>query len=384
MKVLQISASYYPALQIGGPIMAVHEFNQALSQAGVEILVLTTNAYQKDNLVLNTVQNVDGVSVIYYEASSIWDKFAGTGYQYSSNLKKAILANINNFDVIHIVGVWNYPPLVALRLAIKFKKRIVLSPHGSLKPSHMKTKPLKKIIYYHLLLKSLINKDNLTIHYFTKIEAEESIHFLKLKANVIILPNGINPIKVIRRNQNSSILQIVFVGRIHEVKGLEFLLEVMCALCDEELPVRLTIIGSGEIEYVKRIKAMIKTSQLENVVVLTGLLDKEQISHIFSISDLFVLPSYGEAFSMAILEAMAARLPVLITPLCYFPEVALCNAGKVIEHNVQNWKSAISEMISNRSVLNEMGGNGCNLVEEKYTWGNLAEEFINVISLRQP
>jgi len=93
---------------------------------------------------------------------------------------------------------------------------------------------------------------------------------------------------------------------------------------------------------------------------------------------MFVLPSYSEGFSMAVLEAMACGLPVIITNKCNFPEIGKYKAGIIIEPNINQLGRELENLISNPNLCKEMGENGRKLVRERFTWDEVADQMINL------
>lgn len=114
-------------------------------------------------------------------------------------------------------------------------------------------------------------------------------------------------------------------------------------------------------------------------LTFAGHVSGERARLAWSRADAFVLPSYSEGFSMAILEALAARKPVLITTACHFPDVAREDAGIVVEPNAPSVTRGLRELL-NRSAdqRRALGERGRQLVETHYTWHRQAERLAQV------
>ncbi|PZM82064.1 MAG: hypothetical protein DKM50_04785 [Candidatus Margulisiibacteriota bacterium] len=376
-RVLQISASYYPALKIGGPITAVHNLNKILVQKGLDLTVYTTNAHIDGPITLNNQTSVDGVNVTYFDFSTALDFMGNTGWQYSPSLKKALIENIAKYDVIHIIGLWSYPPLIALRLANKYKIPVIISAHGSLKPEHFATKHFKKSIYYNMLLKKQFKK-TVFMQYFTQDEALDTQSFFKLNSKYIVIPNGINILPENEQivNQHTGYINLLYLGRIHPVKGIEFLVAVLDGLKRININVKLKIVGTGDTEYLNSLKLLVVESDLTDRIEFLGFFDGEKKDRILKNSNVFVLPSYNEAFSMSILEAMSYKLPVIISDKCYFPEVEKNNAGVVLHHDVGLWLKAIELIVNDPEAFNKMSSDAYVFVKNNYDIHQISLKYL--------
>ncbi len=165
---------------------------------------------------------------------------------------------------------------------------------------------------------------------------------------------------------------ILFMGRLHSQKGLDVLARSYVRLSHKFKEVALLVVGPDEDGTQKRMESILKTSPALRTTVFTGMLTGKDKLAALACADLFVLPSYSEGFSTAILEALAAGLPVVISKQCNFPEVSEHDAGFVVELNDTAVTEAISTLLSDDQFRIRMGQNGLNLVREKYTWDAIA------------
>ena len=115
--------------------------------------------------------------------------------------------------------------------------------------------------------------------------------------------------------------------------------------------------------------------------MLSGDLKKAALSA----AEIFVLPSYSEGFSIAVLEAMAAGLPCVITTGCNFPEAAQAEAAIVTPPEVEPFSSAVATLLGDPAGAARMGNRARKLVAEHYTWDTIAgkvEERLRLLGRR--
>jgi glycosyltransferase involved in cell wall biosynthesis len=108
-------------------------------------------------------------------------------------------------------------------------------------------------------------------------------------------------------------------------------------------------------------------------VILPGMVNDAEKADLLARADLLCLPSRGEGFSIAILEALASGKPVLISPEAIFDAVAATGGGRVAASDPATLSVALAEMLSDTDKLRVMGQKGRRLVEERYTWSRVAD-----------
>jgi len=111
---------------------------------------------------------------------------------------------------------------------------------------------------------------------------------------------------------------LLFMGRLGQWKGTDDLVRASALLREWKVDCSLVLCGDGEIDATAR---LVGELDLQNVVTLKGWVAGEEKYHLYSVATVFVLPSYNEGLPIAILEAMAAGLPVVSTPVGGIPEV---------------------------------------------------------------
>ena len=388
MKVLCVSPSYWPAFQYGGPINSVHKLNKTLVKKGVDITVYTTNVGLENEITINKQLNLDRIKIIYFSYSNFFEFLGQTGWQFSWEMRNAIKDNIKNFDLLYIPAIWNYPTAIATYYCRKYKKPYIIIPKGSLYPYTLNKKKWKKWLYYNLISKRDIKGASL-IYYATKDEFEKVHSFLGLTNRSVVISNGIDlsefndlP-KKDNFKKNYPFLKdkkiILFLGRINWKKGLDILVKAFGKLAQDRDDVYLLIVGPDENGYINIVKKGLKSECALGKSFFTGLLKKEKKLEAFMGSDIFVLPSYSENFGIAVIEAMACNLPVIISnQVGISKEIESAKAGLIINTGHNELYDAFVKLLDNKKESLEMGKRGRKLVEKYFNIEKVADKTIKV------
>src|SRR5690606_22727269 len=127
---------------------------------------------------------------------------------------------------------------------------------------------------------------------------------------------------------------ILYVSRIHPIKGIERLIESVNNLSRVKIQDYLFVIaGNGDEAYVKSLKMLIKSYDIESYFKFVGYVEKEEKMALIDRSSCFILPSYTESFSISIVEAMARNIPVVTTKGTPWQEINKYKCGYWVENN---------------------------------------------------
>lgn len=380
MKILHITPSYVPAYSHGGPVVSVHILNKWLVRLGIDVTVYTTNidGDKKLDVSLNKEVNIDGVKVFYFPLTF-------RAWEYSSAMLYALKKNIQNFDLIHITSVFLSASLLGAYYAKKHKKPFIVSPRGNFMKQTYGSKSLKKIIYTHFIEKFVL-KNASTIHFTSEAEKRDYIETKLPFKGALVIPNPFE-------NENfdsvgNNILHnkwgikeeaeiVLFVGRLNWVKGFDTLIPAFADVLKKRSNAMLVIAGPDEAGYGAKIKSQISNLKINEKVIFTGLISGKEKEAVLHESNIFVLPSFSESFSMATIEAMAAGLPVVITKgVAISEEIKNSNTGVVIEKDQKLLTDAIVGLLENKDEAKKMGGRGKEFVYKNFSAESVARRFI--------
>lgn len=385
MRILQVVPHYIPSTRFGGPQRVAHFLGEALIRLGHEITVCTTNLkdeFSDLDVPIDEPVDVNGVRV-YYEPTRFF-RYWG----FSPALMRRVRKEIQHTDVVLVHAHYQFANLVGAWLARRAHKPYVIFTHASL---HRQGIAHKNGVLKHLYLR-LLEHGNLRNAAFLAFNAPEE------KASSLygncgrVIPNGISPKEFAamppvdsfreRHPQLKGKLCLLFLGRLDvQHKGLDMLIPAFARLCQSAPHVHLVLAGPAEDDGAHRIQELARQHGVEDSITLTGLIEGKDKLAAFQDSDVFVLPSRFEGLSIALLEALYAGLPVLVTEhvgLCN--EIARENAGLVVSANPEAIYSGLQKIVDS-TTRNAMGKRGRSMILRKYTWDVIAQQLIEDLGI---
>ncbi len=385
MKLLSVTPLYWPAAHLGGLAVSVSSLNRALAKKGINVTVYTSNTGLNGEIPVNQEMDVDGTRVTYFRSSKLFNFVGDTGWQFSLEMTKAIKETIKKFDLVHINGLWSYPAAVTAYYCRKYKKPYIISPHGMLFAYTLARKGWKKWPYYTTLTKRDI-QHAAALHFHIDSEKSKVHPSIAIETRSFTVPVGVETSEFDDLSSEDSLRErypqlkdkkiILFFGRISWKKGLDILVPSFSRLIKNRRDVHLLIAGPDEGGYSKKVRKWIEDNGISEHATFTGALMGKERAEALKKSDIFVLPSYSEALSTSILEAMYCGLPVIVSDQSHFPEIMQYNAGNVVPCDSNLFAQAMEQLIDDDGLRAKMGENGRRLVIEKFTWDKIAEEMI--------
>lgn len=346
MRVLHYTGAYAPAWKVGGPVRSVSQICEGLAARGHEVTVLTTNVELEEDptIVPDQVMDRNGVAVTYFQAERNW-----TGVR-SSGLEAAVRERINEFDIVHVTGVWQPTSMAACRAAESARVPYVVSPRGALGDYSWTQKRWKKYPYWWLFERRNCSAAS-AVHYTTTMEAQECVRF-KLPGKVALIPNSVGldfwrydheAAQAWRVEQGISAKTRVFLnaGRLHHKKGLDLL---PAALAEVECSNwKMVFVGSDDDHTKEELINEFGRMGLLGRIIFLDTLTPEVLRGLYSAADVFLLPSRHENFGNVAIEALACGCPLVISEhvgvaadLIEYPGVT------VLPNDKSKWAQAIS------------------------------------------
>jgi glycosyltransferase involved in cell wall biosynthesis len=300
----------------GGPPEAVRHLVKAYREVGAQIEVVCLDKPDAPYL-----KNIP------CPVHALGQSYLGR-YSLSPRLWRWLHHNAHRFDGIVMNGIWTFPGIAARNAARKAKRPYGIFVHGALDPWFNKTYPLKhlkKWIYWPI--QHAVLHDAEAVFFTTNSErdlAKQS--FRRSKWRSVVVPYGINDPEDECPDHQAQIeafyskmpklrgrRYLLFLARIHEKKGCDLLIEAYARVASMAPDVDLVVAGPDQVGLQRKLQQMAADLGIAERVHWPGFLGGDLKWGAIRACDTFVLPSHQENFGIAVVEALAAGRPVLIS-----------------------------------------------------------------------
>jgi glycosyltransferase involved in cell wall biosynthesis len=279
-------------------------------------------------------------------------------YGYTSKLVPWLKKRRGDFDVVVIQGIWQYSSFGVWRGLRGSAIPYFVFPHGMLDPWFRKTYPLKhlKKMLYWPWAEYRVLRDAQAVLFTSEEErrlARES--FLPYRCHEKVVNYGTAPPNVDLHGAQELFLTrfphlrgkrlLLFLGRLHEKKGCDILIEAFAAAAGSQgsgEPLHLVMAGPSEVAYLALLKMQAASMLPESAITFTGMLSGDLKWGAFAAAEVFILPSHQENFGIAVVEALACSTPVLISnKVNIWQEIVEAGAGLCNEDTVAGTRASI-------------------------------------------
>ena len=376
MKILEVTQVFSHEHFAVGSTEIVYQLSKALAERDHEVSLYTSD-YRVDKKRIESLQKLE-VNVSNFK---IWLNLAGL---YITPFMLKIAAEVKHFDVIHMHNYRTFQNIVSAHYAKKYSIPYIFQAEGSLLTFFHKgiQKKVFDAVWGYRMLKGA-----------TKVVAASLMEASQYKsigideAKIMIVPFGIDPTEfellpergMFRRkygiNDNQQI--ILYLGRIHKIKGLDLLLEAFIDVSRKLNNVKLVIAGPDD-GYLYSMKRLIADLEISSNIFFTGPLYGQEKLKAYVDADVYVLPSFYEDFGLTVLEAIACGTPVIVTDQCGTADVVEDHAGFVVPRDKTQLSSAILNILSDDKLRQKFSEKGQSFVRAQYNWGKVAEKVESV------
>jgi len=393
LRVLHVIPSISPLR--GGPSKAVLEMVGALRQRGIDASILTTNDHGPGvDPSLPTGHWIDrqGLPVIAFPR---WSPPvpALREFAFSPDLVRWLKGQIHNYDLLHVHAIFSFPSTWAMREARHASIPYLVRTIGQLSPWSLAQSRSRKIWMLRLIEQRNLN-GAAALHFTSGAERDE-VAALGLLPPALVLPLGVRlNTRTRHRAQeegdgSDGITRFLFLSRLHPKKQLDRLLEAL-ALLNQQRPDRpweLRIAGQGEPGYERQLRDQAKSLGLGDRCLWLGQVEGERKEQELVDADWLVLPSAAENFGIAVVEALAAGTPAILSPEVAVSElVAAAGAGLLCASTPPELARTLEEALGGPSPAIRQAAR--NLAIKKLAWPAIATSlettYTDIVKAHRP
>ncbi len=312
--------------------------------------------------------------------SFLFPKALGFSFDFKGRVEPLVRAS----DIIHLHGHWMYPPWCAGWLAQKYSKPYVMMPHGFLSPERLNISRLKKQIVGWLIEKPLLREAKAVVA--TSQSEAEGLRAYGVANQVYVMPIGLDLDEIDSGKRNNELLaqlgcdpskkHLLYFSRITPIKGLDLLAEAWRNVNNQEW--QLLIVGPDDRGYSREVRRIYADCISDgSVVVHDAVFGRDKFDLLKSV-DAFVLPTRSENWSIAVAEAMAAKLPVVCTKGAPWGCISSVNAGCWVDVSAEGVANGVNTIFSMSAGDRAYAGrNGRRWVEENLDWRKIAGNMVD-------
>ena len=382
MNILHVVTYFAPCFSAGGVVNACYQIAKKQVEDGHNVCVYTTDSCD-ERMEFDSEYNVniDGIKVFYFKNLSHKLKTKLT-IDTPLSLIHYMKKTINDFDIIHIHEHRHTLAIITHHYAKKNNIPYVLQAHGSVLPFFQKEK-LKEI--FDKIWGLNILHDACRVLALSEVEKQQYLKMNIEENRIEIVPLGINlkdymnlPKKgsfKIKYNIKDNDKLLLFLGRIHKIKGLDLLIESLNNINNNNI--KLAIVG-GDYGFKNEIEKLINEYNLNDNVIFPGVLTGTEKIECLVDCDIFIMPSRYESFTTSGLEAMASSKPLILTKNNHIHTWANNTVGLCCDFDKNELSKCIETLLSNKELCEEFGENGRKLIENKYNWNNIKIQIENI------
>jgi glycosyltransferase involved in cell wall biosynthesis len=376
MKILHVIPTLDP--RAGGPPIVVSHLAAAQALLGHDLHVMAYKPREEARqriLADNRQPGFDRVTQHLLPCISLRERITGS---HAAAMARKIVPKM---DILHIHGLWESQLARSATVAHRLRIPFVITPHGMLHPWSLAQSRWKKKFSLATGFRTILNRCAF-LHLLNRDE-QNLLAPLNLHCPTKVIPNGISPEEFENAPPTGTIRNlfpalgdspyILFLGRLHEQKGVDLLLAAFGLVTQQHAAVKLLIAGPdyGRSDQIKQLSHGM-TDRLLTVGPIYG------NTKLAALQDAvcFCLPSRHEGFSLAVLESLACGTPVVISPECHFPEVTAAGAGLIAPLNPPQIATALLSYLNDSPARAAASIAAKKLIAEHYTWSHIAKQTI--------
>jgi glycosyltransferase involved in cell wall biosynthesis len=370
LKILQVIPYFTPKL--GGDVNICYNLSKYLAGCGHEITIITTT-HMFDEEYANSLRNI-GIRVIAFKCVSHFSMFF-----ISPEMIKWTKNEIKNFDIVHMHSYRTFQNIVTFYFAKRYKKPFLIQPHTS--THRLFQRKNLKLLFDLVCGYKIMKNANAVI----SVSNEEVKHDLKMgvpKEKIFVVYNGIN-IESFHVKSKESFYKdnygidgkvILYLGRIHRLKGIDDLILAFSNLAKEIDNILLVVAGADD-GYLTELKHLTHILELDDNVKFIGFIKETDKPAVYADAHLFIhAVKYMGGVGIAPLESILCGTPVIVTEGCG-EVIKEAKCGCIVEYgDIEGLKDKMKFLLSNPEQGKVMVERGREYIETNLSWNAVGKK----------
>jgi glycosyltransferase involved in cell wall biosynthesis len=371
-RILIFSLAYYPRF-VGGAEIAVKEITDRIPDIEFDMVTLRKHAPTFERIGNVNVYRVGWPWLRKKTSSSKIFPLSKYAFPFFAFFKALFLHRKNKYDAIWSIMA-NYAGFGALFFkSVKPDVPFILTLQEGDPTDYIE----KRVSFLYPIFKKI----------FVKADKVQAIsNFLAAWGNkmghqgeVVVIPNGVDVKRFENPNsrlKNNETFTLITTSRLARKNGVEDIIRSLKTLPDN---VHLKILGTGALK--NHLANITKKLHLENRVKFEGFVDQKDMPPFLHHADVFVRPSLSEGFGNSFIEAMAAGLPVIATPVGGIPDFLIDEETGLFckVNDPEDIAKQVTKLANNPALVERLKENALKMVQEKYDWDLVAREMKNQV-----
>lgn len=376
IRVYMVVRLFYP--WIGGAERQAHKLAKTLTDKGVEVELVTGWWFR------STPQHdeIDGIPI--YRNLTLWAFFGIKGlrkfggYLYILSLMFHLWRRRADYDLVHVHGL-NYHTFAAVLINRFLNRPTVTKLANSGQASDIiKMRKEKQLALARYMLPTALKSDRFVA--LNKTVVTELAAAGVPSDRITRLPNGVEIDELFTKTDYAlqDPARLLFVGRLHEQKGLDVLLEAVSQVLQHapDMGIRLQLLGDGPLH--EELRSLADSLGISAHVEFLG--QRETVTEYLKQADIFVLPSRAEGISNALLEAMACGLPAVVSKIPGNVDVVEQGKNGLVftVDDPESLADSLLLLLTQEKLRAELGRAARRTVEAGYSLDYVADQYINI------
>ena len=371
MRIAQIAHSL--SARTDGVVVALRNISKELARRGHEVVIYASDVDPNPEF----IDSLPEVKI--YTFTAFLDV---AGFYPSVGMLGQLRTEIQHFDIVHMHNFRTFQNIAGHYYAQKHEVPYVLQAHGSVLRIVEKHRPKKVFdqVWGHRLL-----RDASRVIAVSPTEVEQYQEMGVSEDKIAMIPNGLElqsftvPVRQGAFREKHGIKEkhiVLYLGRIHRRKGVDFLIKAFAALVGAVEDVILVVAGPDD-GYQPQMEKLVQKLGLDSKVRFVGPVSREARVETYADASVFVYPSVHEIFGFPPFEAILCGTPVIVTNDCGCGElIEKAHAGQLVRYgDIPGLKQLLREVLENPQQHAEAAARGRRYVLRNLTWSNVVGQM---------